>query len=329
MSEAAVEPTPEELRAILNRRTGPLEALVGGVRLAGRTAAVGVPFVLLFAGVSAGVGWLVIDAARALVTMEPAMAELGMQVSAGIAAFLGLFGIIQFSKRERASRASWWPVLLFVPAALIAISFAVSYSGQARQLGALIAGLPLTAWNRAGHAATRDQSVSLGEVIGELQTRSVEVAGPHGARIQAVAVGMQVIVPGIFYMLQLAFADMVAVLEPDKPALRRSGQLTFGMRGRLFRMILLWFVLVQGLSLGLTLGIEGIGDEGVAGRITQLIMDPAGFSFASLVAQEIVWALGNWLLTLALLVLYLEREDQVRAKSALKRLSSQGAKASE
>jgi hypothetical protein len=217
-------------------------------------------------------------------------------------------------------------------------------------------------------------------VLQQARSRWIEVAGPHGARVQAVSVGMQLVLPGIFYALQLAFTDMIAVLHPERPALRRSGQLTTGMRGRLFRMMFGWWLAGMVLSVGTTFTIEALtppvpfeqvdtnGDnvisadeaegvpavesrlrsmdkdrdgalsaaeyqawledpahdvttiEGASTRFFEMVFDPTSVGALENIVSEVIWAVLAWLLTLALLVLYVEREDQVKAKRALKTL---------
>ncbi|MEZ4238659.1 MAG: hypothetical protein R3F59_21405 [Myxococcota bacterium] len=198
---------------------------------------------------------------------------------------------------------------------------------------------------------------------------------------------MQLLLPGIFYALQLAFTDMIAVLDPERAALSRSGGLTAGMRGRLFRMMAGWWI----LGMVLTLGADFVYDaavpppefaaldtnqdnfvdhteahanetvrrafaaidadrsdritpaeleawandpsndvfsvEGAGRRITEMLFDPTSTPLVPYLVSEVLWGLLTWWLTLALLVLYEEREGQVRAKAALRKLEREGAAA--
>lgn len=341
MSEATTpqtdtpSPSREELRATLGRSTGALAALVEGLRLAGRTAGVGGGTAIVYATIGALVGWPIIEVGNNLLEIDVAAASLGVQISGGIAVFLALYFGIQFTKRKTASLASWAPSLLVIPAALITVAFAMVSSGQASGMQPFIPALCQLAWVlvwasfggaaaaivwvRAGDAASRGEPVDAGQILAEVPRRTLEIAAPHGARIQIVSIGFQVILPGIFYALQYAFVDMVAVLDPQRSALRRSGQLTWGMRGRLFRMFLIYWLVTGFASLGLAMLIDG---GQLSQRFTEMLMNPTGFSLPVLVAQELMWALGTWVLTLALLVLYQEREAQVRAKRALRELDA-------
>lgn len=324
------------LRAILRHRTDPLVALGQGLQLAGKTVEVGLPTALLFGVVGGVVGHQVISSAGAIREMDAEALSLGFQLSVVTGLFLLAYAGIQYTKRDRASLVSWAPALFALPALLMAFAFRLAGGGAAVQgIEVFVQVLPLFAWTliwwtfagaaaaiawvRSGHAALTGESVTTAEIVSEVQRRTLEVAAPHGGRTQAVFVGQQVILPGIFYALQLAFTDMIAVLDPDKSALRRSGQLTWGMRGRLFRLFLVYFLLWQGLTFGAFVVIDGVG-SGLGGRFMELVMNPTAPSMAALVAMETLSAVLTWVLTLSLLVLYRERLAQVDAKRALRAL---------
>lgn len=329
-------PSREELKAVLKHSTGAFAALAEGIRLAGRTAGVGGGTAIAYALVGSLLGWPIIGVGNSMLELDPEAASLGAQVSGGIAMFLALYVGIQITKRKTASLASWAPGLLAIPAVLVAVAFAMVSSGQASGMQPFIPALCQLAWVlvwasfggaaaaivwvRSGDAASRGEPVSAAQIVAEVPRRTLEIAAPHGARVQIVSVGFQVILPGIFYALQYAFVDMVAVLDPKRSALRRSGQLTWGMRGRLFRMFLIYWAITSALALGIALALDG---GSVSQRLTEMVMNPTGFPLPVLVAQELVWALASWVLTLAMLVLYQEREAQVRAKRALRELDAQ------
>ncbi len=346
MSEAttpqaeAAPPDRAQLNAILKRSMGSFAALSEGIRLAGRTAGIGGGTALLYALVGSLVGWPIIEFGNGMLEMDAAAASLGAQVSGSVAVCLLLSLAIQVTKRETASRASWAPGLLAIPAALITAAFAMVSSGSAGGMQPFIPALCQIAWVlvwasfggaaaaivwvRSGNAALQGETIAAGELISEVQRRTLEISAPHGARVQIVSIGFQVVLPGIFYALQYAFVDMVAVLDPERSALRRSGQLTWGMRGRLFRMFLIYWFVTGIASLGIAMAIDG---GSFSQRFTEMLMNPTGFTLPVLVAQETLWALGTWVLTLALLALYQEREGQVRAKRALRALDRAEAEA--
>ena len=328
-----------ELRAALGRRTSGFQALATAVKLAGRTAAVGLPVVVLYSLVSGLVGYEVLQLAIGARDAEPAMIELWSQIAFGLGGFTALYGIVQFAKRHTVSRESWWPALFAVPLLLVGFGFMVIGSEQARQLGPVVLSLFLMAWSilwmsfggaaasivwiRSGHSALRGQPTDAGALFSEAGSRLVEVAGPHGARIHAQTIGMQLLLPGIFYALQLAFTDMIAVLDPERPALRRSGQLTFGMRGRLFRLMIVWWLFGTIVSMAIAMPLEGVTTLDLAiQKMQELFLDPSAPSRLTYLVQELIWTGLTWILQLALLVMYLEREEQVRAKKALKELTA-------
>lgn len=336
------EDLEKEHRAVLGRRTSEFGALVAGTRLALRTAATGLPVAIGYALVNGLVSYEVLQLAIGARDAAPAMLQLWSQIAFGIGGFASLYAVLQFAKRDQVTRASWWPTLFAIPMLLVGLGFVVVQSEQARQLGPVILSLFLMAWGlvwmsfggaaaaivwiRAGKAALDGRSVGAAELTSEVQTRMLDVAAPHGARIHAQTIGMQLLLPGIFYALQLAFTDMVAVLDPEQASLRRSGQLTFGMRGRLFRMMLVWWVLGTVLSMAIAMPLEGVYTMDLAiQKAQELFLDPSAPSRLTYVAQELVWAGFTWVLTLSLLVLYLEREAQVRAKRALKDLKKKAA----
>ncbi len=336
--DRVVEPRDEQqLRAILATRTGPLQALGAGASLAGRTLAVGLPLSLAYGLVSGLGGAVVVGLATATATAEAPTIELGAQIAGALAAFCTLYALVQFPKREKASRSSWWPALFAVPLWVVCAALAVVMSGQARQMGPVVAQLLIMAWSLvwssfggaavatgwvlAGKAALDGRSFGLSEALDAVRVRTLDVAGAHGAKVHAVTIGMQVLLPGILYALQYAFVDMVAVLDPEKASLRRSGQLTSGMRGRIFRLLLAYTLFGQVVSFGLFAAVTGATDtEKLVEAGWAFLMDPTAMGEAVQVTVEILWALLTWVCTLALLVLYVEREGQVKAKTELKQL---------
>lgn len=66
------------------------------------------------------------------------------------------------------------------------------------------------------------------------------VVGPHFKAYAAVMLGQVIILPTIVFGLQYAFVDAIATLNRDeKRPLYRSGRLTLGRRGQIFRTFLL------------------------------------------------------------------------------------------
>ncbi len=66
---------------------------------------------------------------------------------------------------------------------------------------------------------------------------------PHMLAWLAIAIGIQVIIPGILYWMMYAFVDSVAALEEHKDPRARSRMLTAGRRSSIFWMIFPFIVL--------------------------------------------------------------------------------------
>jgi hypothetical protein len=173
-------------------------------------------------------------------------------------------------------------------------------------------------WVHAAQAAEQGESRGFGALLGEAKASFMRVAVPHGARIQAVAIGMQVLIPGIFYALQYAFVDMIAVLDPEREeVLDRSGKLTWPLRQLLFRVLVIWVLLFESVIWGLTLAIDGAGIAGKA------FIDPRVLSFPALAAQEVSYAISLWLLTTTMLFIYNWRINQVRRRAEERRAAKE------
>ncbi len=325
----------EELRQVLRTRTDPLVALRQGAELMTAGLGPGLGIAVLYAAGGALGGAAAIEWATGLLDTPPTSGS-GAVLSQGLlvaVVFLAAYTGIQFSKRETASRTSWVPVVFTAPAlcAYGAMAAASSPTVPPPVVPALatyawdllydsfVGAFALFVWLRLGDAAMKGRTAALPEIWEDVRARYLDVVTVHAARYQAVAIGMQVIVPGIFYALQLAFAEQIAVLDPQRKALRRSGQLTFGMRGRLFRLLLVVFLVGAAGSIGGFVLVDGIPeDSGLGGRITELLMNPAAPSGLAMFVQRLVGSLTVWITALAMLVLYREREAQVRAKRALR-----------
>lgn len=328
-----LRPTPSDTEWTRRRshwtgQLGPFAAAREGLKLAAATAGVGLPLALVYGLGAALLLRLMLSGLGVAEAADPASVKLASQVLWGVAGFLGLYTFMQYLKRKTVSRASWFPSLFAVPTALIAIAATLVAAGRLGDMGPAILSLPATAagllWSSVagaalavGHvhlgAAARDgEKMSMGTVLGHMGERTVDVAAPHGAQVHAVTIGIQVVLPGVYYALQLAFVDMVAVLEPDKPALRRSGQLTWGMRSRLFQMFLLWVLVTLGLDVLTGLLLEDTD------TLWQSIVDPRVLQLHTHIITQVIWAVTSWWLQMSLLAMYFERLERARARAAEK-----------
>jgi hypothetical protein len=285
-----------------------------------KTIVLGAGFTAVYGLVSALVAYRAVRFLGDLQELEEGQLSVLEQGLWGLTLLLGLYTLIQFSKRKSASRSSWFPSLFLLPAALLAGTATGVSSGMHHGLGLLFLNLPWQAWGlvwqsiggamlaivwiRLAQGAREGRSVGLGELFGQLRSRTADVAGAHGARVHAVLVGMQVLVPGIFYALQLAFTDMVAVLYPDRPALKGSGELTWGIRGRLFKVFALWLFLSFALSIGVGMLFES------PEVMQEAFLDLRAMSLTGVIVQELLWVFTTWLLELALLAIFWERAER-------------------
>ncbi|MFT5456368.1 MAG: hypothetical protein ACI9K2_002853 [Myxococcota bacterium] len=319
-----------------NNPPGVFAALAGGFRLAANSMGPGLAVAILFGLGSAGGFHLALRSIDAIKGMDPATSTLISQGLTGLALFLGVYLVVQFGKRwsgATTSSASWLPTLLFMPVALAAGSVAIlRVAAQDYGMAAIMfAGMcfhllyqtfagaaAAVMWVRAADAAERGEPVGFGELVDGCRRTFLRVAVPHGARIQAVAIGMQVLIPGIFYALQYAFVDMVAVLDPERErVLERSGKLTWPLRQLLFRVLFVWLLMFELVIWGVTVPIDGM--EVVA----KAFIDPRLLSFPALVCQEVAYAISLWLLTSTMLFLYNWRMAQVRRRAAERQAAGQ------
>lgn len=337
MSESSHEAEENEaaLKAVLASRTSSFQALAAGMSLVAKTAGPGLVILLLYA-VGGTIGGAMAGNWGELLVANPPSEDSGFSsVVGGIVAFLAVYVGIQFSKGDAATRQSWWPALLLTPLLCVLGSHSLVGSQFPPQIvpGLALIGWDLFwesfagaaavfAWVKFGHGALEGTAASLGDVTADLQKRFLDVAVVHGAKTHAVMIGIQLILPGIFYALSLAFADHIVTLDPERKALRRSSQLTFGMRSRLFQVLLIAYAVMVPVSLATWIMIDGAGESGVSGRLVEFAISPTSPSEAAMFAQRLVGGFGGWVVVMAMLVLYREREGQVAAKRALKKQQS-------
>jgi hypothetical protein len=316
-------------REVLARRMGMGQVFAQTGRLAASTMAVGLPSALVLAlGSSLGsLGMLrLFDVGGA---MAQGTRDNVFSVLFAGAMFCSLYALLQFFKRETASRESWFPTLFALPLWLLGLGFYLMGGEFARQMppavvqplvmswtllwSSIAGGWAAVAWIRSGYGALSSAPVPTSEAFAEAARRTVEMSAVHGGRIHAITIGMQLIVPGIFSALSLAFADMVGVLHPDKRAMRRSGDLTLGMRSRIFRIFTVLYLVQMAMYSALIAGIDG------QAALAASLVDFTAISPAGYIAGDLLWSIFAWLSTLAMLVMYIEREAHVAANGALRR----------
>ena len=333
----AEEPSEQAMRAVLRARTSEIEALQQGAALMAQSLGPGLLVLLVYAVGGAIGGSMAADWGLLLVDHPPEADSGFPSLMGGIAIFLAIYGGIQLSKSDTATRASWWPVMLLTPAlALLGAHSAVGSQLPPQIVPVLalfgwdlvwesfVGSAVVFAWISLANGALDGTTARLDEILRDLRSRYLDVVVVHGTKAHAVTIGSQLILPGIFYALSFAFSDQIVTAAPERKALRRSSQLTYGMRGRLFRLLAGVFFVTLALSIGVWSLVDGMPD-GIYGRLTQFVMSPASASGPAMFGQRVVGGLALWITSLAMIVLYREREAQVAAKRALTKMKAKSA----
>ena len=325
-------------RRAWSNQLGPLQALARAFPLVLKSAPVVLPVLVVYSVVGGGVASYIIAFSERIPTMDEGTRTLVSQVFGGLAGAFALYTAIQFGKRKTATRVSWIPSLMFVPCLLIAGGVGFLTAEMEASFKLVLLSFIFLAWGLvwasfagAGLAvvvtlaverARKNEPLDGSDILAQMGPRMIDVAGPHGARVQAVTVGMQVLIPGIFYLLQLAFTDVIAVLKPDASALTDSAKLTWGMRQRLFKLYLLMVLVFTMAHVGLLLGA---GTEG-AHVLAFYIGDPRNIGFPLLAAGEVVWGIYTWWVLAALVLLYHDRVRYLEERRAERRAKREAKK---
>ena len=156
-------------------------------------------------------------------------------------------------------------------------------------------------------AESKRSGSETGSVLSKAGSRLADFGAVFGAKQLVVTLGMQVIVPGVYYALQFAFVEMVALLRPDSAAMRRSKLLTRGIRIKLFRMFAVWFCLYMSIFLA----VAGVLDEPGAVVTFFVFADPRLVSLGTIIALDLAFSVTSWWLVVSLLHLYHHREEEV------------------
>lgn len=287
-----------------------------GAALCLATAAVGLPITVLYnllfqAGVE-----LSIHAAREPNWMAQATAESLFQGFRLLCLLLVIYVAFQLFKPRRA-RSSWVPVLLFLPSLFLALAFwfLASRTGQAATAPAeqlfftmawslLVQSFAGAVWV-VGIVVAADASargVSVHDAWSAMVSRTAGVVEVVGTKAQAVSIGLQLLVPGLYTAVIFAFAEFIAILDPtvERP-LVQSRELTKIARGTLFRLVLSYFIFMALGSLGVCVLLE-------SGAVwMSSIFDPATPKVETRYAIALVNGVTQWWFVMANLALYRRR----------------------
>lgn len=301
---------------------GPFQAFSAGLSLWVRALPLILPLALVGGGLysvgNAGCAWFL----DWMNTAPPATVDATMQALFGASGFLTLYFFFQLAKRHAVSRASWIPTFFALPFLMLAIALLIRGD---RGLGQAIVSLPDTAvmllWNStiAGVFAllwlSFGDRLARGESLGEawnggmraLYERGGDLVAVHGGAAHAVFIGIQVVIPGIHYLLMYSFTDMVALFEPDRPAYARSAELSTGVRRRLFITQMLGFLLY--FFPWLLIAFVGSGYD--AGALLMGMMTPTPVAWQEAAIEGFLWIVVVALIKLSVLQLYRARVEAV------------------
>jgi hypothetical protein len=170
---------------------------------------------------------------------NPNLATGISQCAGFLAVLLGLYTILQIKKRETASRVSWIPCL-FLPSCLIVAALVASPNELIVSLvlrismeltwmctvGGLIYGL----WVCLSYSMATTGRVNIRASVNHLRAQGLGFLAPHGGATLLIYLGMQVLIPGIFYAVMYAFVDHAALLKPKESAFQNSTETSKGLR---------------------------------------------------------------------------------------------------
>jgi hypothetical protein len=249
--------------------------------------------------------------------------EQAGQVASGLlllAVVLGIYTLLQINKRQTASRASWLPSLLLLPVGFTWAAVAFESAGgqivlvlittAASLLSPAVWSLHALVWVALGHRRRTGASASFGDVLTALREHAAGVIAVHGGVGQIVTLGMQVIIPGVYYLMHYVFADMVTVIDPKKPALSRSGTLSTGLRRRIFVTLYAGLVVATVADLGISYLIDGDG-QSMLELVMNGLVDPSAGSFQADAAAGVVVLFVWGFIKLAMLEIYADRVKQL------------------
>lgn len=306
--------------AIWQGEIGPLDAFTAAGGLWARALPILLPIsalgALAYGGANAAAAWFL----SWMHTAEAATVDSTMWALVAGSVICVVYALVQLWKAGTASRASWIPALFAIPFALLALALALRTS---RDLGQATVSLPFEALNLlwdsipAAILATITLSVgdrlSSGGTLGEaweaaqkaLRTRAADLVAVHGGAAHAVAIGLQVVIPGIHYLLVYSFTDMVVLFEPDKAAYKRSSDLTSGVRRRLFVAQLLGFLVYFFPSMFVSLASHSFDPS----AFFQAFLDPSVIPWKEAALGGFIWMLAVALIKLTVLQMFRARVE--------------------
>lgn len=227
-------------------------AWVEGMRRVAKTA----PKVLLPTLVLGGVGSVSVEALATLIQdgIPPAGTDLQNVLEAliGVGGFGVLYAALKASKGVHAPYGGWAPVLLLVPVWSLAALIG-GRGSNSQQVGLLLSGLPpLIASFTVGAVFSGlmasvwiDAALPEGRSAGPLavmRSSGFAMIVVCGLRQQIDQIGFQILlfIPGIYFAVSYAFADLLVILKPAEAPMVASHALVRGIRSRVFKVLVIW-----------------------------------------------------------------------------------------
>ena len=252
--------------------------------------------------------------------LPPASQDMGATVEllVGVGAFLALYSMIQSAKGLRPPYGGWLPVLLLVPTWLLAAIIG-GRGATSQQLGMILATLPgMIASFTVGAAAMSVlatiwiESVSgknRGEPGNGLMARARALFVPmwvvYGLRQQVDEIGFQILlfIPGIYFAVSYAFADILVVVDPKAAPFSTSHALVRGIRSRVLKVLVIW--LMSSVTLTTLAWLPYLSPAEI---LSVFIGAPKIASPAMLGVSAFLGVFPSWVCTLAMVELYNERK---------------------
>lgn len=191
-------------------------------------------------------GWLREHVVPALV--DPQDTSL-RQVVWAVAGFTGLYTLVHVSRGGRKSVLSWAPSVFLVPSLMLLLPERFAGPGASGTMlyvmfvkAAFEAGVPmllegaLLAWLLAAVDTREGRGAPDG-----LRGRMLAVGVVYTLRAQVAAIGGLVVIPAIWFSVSFAFADLLA-FDGVERVWSRSTALVSGIRGKILKVLALWFL---------------------------------------------------------------------------------------
>lgn len=323
-------PTPgaeqHGLRASRSRaRMSAVEAYRAALPWLAPSARLVVPLLIVHAAVASWLHPRFVTWAMTMFSTHGAGEAAWREGASALAFVLSLYTLMQLVKRKTASRGSWWPSLLLMPTLLFWGGAGLAGLGN-RDMGVAVLALfdqaLVLTWDSfvgaalvmvmllTADAARRGTPMGVGELVAWIRANGAGVTVAHGVRLLMVVLGLQVIVPGVWYALSFAFTDMLAVFEPDRPALRASNRLARGIRTTVAKIFAAW--LLVGGAIHLLSWAALMSREAMA----TAVFDATTVPWLPGAISDLAWGLCGWWCTLAVLALYRERMGLLEAVEA-------------